>query len=222
MANINAIPMVPEAAALERWKVWTQYIVVTLLSVFFLYVTLTMYAKNEILYGTFVLVFTATFGFVFLSEKAYVWRYVFPGLVGVFVFVIFPIMYTLGLTFTNKSNLHLLSFAQSKAYFLQQAYVAEGSHDYPLTLLMDGDNTQLMLEDANGALYVSEQSLPMTHTEMIVVKLVPSDGVPNLPIAPDKTFFAQLNQLANIQLELPNGTLLVKSKIREYGEKYSL
>ena len=86
----------------------------------------TMYAKNEILYGTFVLVFTATFGFVFLSEKAYVWRYVFPGLVGVFVFVIFPIMYTLGLTFTNKSNLHLLSFAQSKAYFLQQAYVAEG------------------------------------------------------------------------------------------------
>ena len=87
---------------------------------------------------------------------------------------------------------------------------------------MDGDNTQLMLEDANGALYVSEQSLPMTHTEMIVVKLVPSDGVPNLPIAPDKTFFAQLNQLANIQLELPNGTLLVKSKIREYGEKYSL
>ncbi|MFT7418263.1 MAG: maltose/maltodextrin transport system permease protein [Reinekea sp.] len=222
MANINAIPMVPEAAALERWKVWTQYSVVTLLSVFFLYVTLTMYAKNEILYGTFVLVFTATFAFVFLSEKAYVWRYVFPGLVGVFVFVIFPIMYTLGLTFTNKSNLHLLSFAQSKAYFLQQTYVAEGSHDYPLTLLVDGDNTQLMLEDENGVLYISERSLPLTHTEMIVVKLVPTDGVPNLPIAPDKAFFTQLNQLANIQLELPNGTVLVKSKVREYGEKYSL
>ncbi|WP_320826486.1 maltose ABC transporter permease MalF [Reinekea sp.] len=222
MANVNAIPMVPEAAALERWKIWTQYSVVAVLTLFFLYVTLTMYAKSEFLYGTFVLLFTAIFAFVFLSDRAYVWRYVFPGLVGVFVFVIFPIMYTLGLTFTNKSNLHLLSFAQSKAFFLQQTYVAEGSHTYPLALYVDGDETQLTLEGENGTLFASAQTLSMTHLEPITVKLVAISAVPNLPEAPRRAFVDLRNQLTNIQLELPNGTLLVKSKLREYSESYSL
>jgi len=222
MANANAIPMVPEAAALERWKIWMQYSVVGVLSVFFLYVTLTMYAKGEILYGTIVLVFTGVFAFVFIAERAYVWRYVFPGLIGVFVFVIFPIMYTLGLTFTNKSNLHLLSFAQSKAYFLQQTYVADGSQSYSMSLFKDGSNTHIVLEDDDGNLYMTEESLPMTHLEPLVVDVNIILTEPELESAPRKAVIDLRGQLTNIQLKLPNDTVLVKSKLREYGEKYPL
>lgn len=222
MANVNAIPMVPEAAKQERWKAWMQYGVVSALTVFFLYITMLMYAQGEILYGTMVLVFTGVFAFVFMAERAYVWRYVFPGLVGVFVFVIFPIMYTLGLTFTNKSNLHLLSYAQSKAYFLQQTYVAEGSQSYDLSLYEQGDNYQIVLEDEEGGLYITEQAQPLTHSGQITVKLNSILVEPDLPAAERRAAITYRAELDNLQLELPDGTLLVKSKLREYGAKYPL
>lgn len=222
MANANAIPMVPEAATQERWKTWMQYGVVGALTVFFLYVTMLMYAQGEVLYGSMILVFSGLFAFIFLSDRAYVWRYVFPGLVGVFVFVIFPIMYTLGLTFTNKSNLHLLSFAQSKAYFLQQTYVAEGSQTYDLSLYEDGSNFYIVLEDESGNLFMTEEPQSLTHTEVVVAPLQSILVEPDLEAAERKATITYRNELTNLQLELPNGTVLVKSKLREYGEKYPL
>lgn len=222
MATVNAIPMVPEAAQQERWKMWTQYGVVGAMTVFFLYITMLMYGQGEVLYGTMLMVFTSLFAFIFLSDRAYVWRYVFPGLVGVFVFVIFPIMYTLGLTFTNKSNLHLLSFAQSKSYFLQQTYVAEGSMSYSLTIFEDGADYQLMLEDDNGQLYLTEEPLPLTHTEPMQASVVEILVEPELESAPRKAAIDFRNELSNLNLEKPDGRLLVKSKLREYGERYPL
>jgi len=222
MANANAIPMVPEAAKQERWKTWTQYGVVGALTVFFLYITMVMYAQGELLYGTMILIFTGVFAFVFLSDRAYVWRYIFPGLVGVVVFVIFPIMYTLGLTFTNKSNLHLLSFAQSKAYFLQQTYVAEGSHTYDLSIYEDGDKVHLVLEDPEGNLYMTDEPQSMDHVEDIIAPISAILVEPSLNEAPRKAAIDYRNQLDSLQLQLPNGTILVKSKLREYGEKYPL
>ncbi|MDX1342327.1 maltose ABC transporter permease MalF [Reinekea sp. G2M2-21] len=224
MANANAIPMVPEAATQARWKTWLQYAVVGSLTVFFLYITLVMYAQGEMLYGTMILVFTALFAFVFLSNRAYVWRYVFPGLVGVTVFVIFPIMYTLGLTFTNKSNLHLLSFAQSKAYFLQQTYVAEGSHKFDLDLYLDADSDGyfLALEDEAGNMYMTDEAVDMTHLEAIVVKASSILMEPALESAPRNATITYRNELSNVKIELPNGTVLAKSKLREYAEQYPL
>jgi maltose/maltodextrin transport system permease protein len=222
MANANAIPMVPEAATQERWKAWMQYGVVGLLTIFFLYITMMMYAQGEALYGTMVLIFTGIFSFVFLSNRAYVWRYVFPGLVGVFVFVIFPIMYTLGLTFTNKSNLHLLSFAQSKAYFLQQTFVAEGSQSYDLSLYEDGENFHLVLEGEDGSMYMTDESQPLTHLEAITVPVSTILAEPDLETAPRKAVITYRTELSNLQVELPGGKFLAKSKLRQYGEKFPL
>ena len=222
MANANAIPMVPEAAKQERWKTWLQYGVVGSMTLFFLYITMLMYAQGEVLYGTMILIFSGIFAFVFLSDRAYVWRYVFPGLVGVFVFVIFPIMYTLGLTFTNKSNLHLLSFAQSKAYFLQQTYVAEGSSTYDLSIYEDGDNVHLVLEDEAGNMFMTDESLDMMHLESKTASVSSILVEPDLEEAPRKAAITYRTELQNLQLQLPDGTSLVKSKLREYGEKYPL
>lgn len=222
MANANAIPMVPEAAAQQRWKLVVQYGVVSLLSIFFLYITFLMYAKGEMLFAGIMLIFTCAFAFVFTSNKAYVWRYIFPSLVGVSFFILLPIMYTLGLTFTNKSNLHLLAYSQAENYFLQQSYVAEGSTSFDLTIYEDGDLFRLGLEDNDGQLYMTSEALPLDNTEEIVVSLNQILAEPALEEAERKAIITYRQPLANIQLELPNGTLLIKSKLREYSEMYPL
>lgn len=222
MANPNAIPMVPVAAAQEKWKTWLQYGVVGALTIFFSYITLLMYAQGEVLYGSLIMVFTAIFTFVFLAERAYVWRYVFPGLVGVFAFVIFPIMYTLGLTFTNKSNLHLLSFEQAKSYFLQQTYIAEGAQSYEIGLYEDGSNYHVVLESEKGELFITEESQPMTHTESITAQMENILVEPDLPQAERRATITLRNELDNLNLILPDGTTLTKSKLREYSQNYKL
>lgn len=222
MANLNAIPMVPEATGQERWKTGVQYILVGTLTLFFSYVTLLMYAQGEVLYGSLIMVFTALFTFVFLSERAYVWRYVFPGLIGVFAFVIFPIMYTLGLTFTNKSNLHLLSFEQAKSYFLEQTYIADGALTYDITLYEDGSDYRIVLESENGDMYITEEPLAMTHAEPIRVDMTSILVEPDLPAAERRMTITLRNELNRLQLILPDGTVLAKSKLREFSQNYPL
>ncbi|EAR11199.1 maltose ABC transporter permease MalF [Reinekea blandensis] len=222
MANPNAIPMVPAAAAQEKWKTWLQYIIVGALTVFFSYVTLLMYAQGEVLYGSLIMVFTAVFTFIFLSERAYVWRYVFPGLIGVFAFVIFPIMYTLGLTFTNKSNLHLLSFDQAKSYFLDQTYIADGAQSYEIGLYEEGSAYRVVLESEQGTLFITENALPLTHVEPISERLTEIQSEPDLPQAERRATITYRNELDSLQLVLPDGTVLAKSKLREYSQNYPL
>jgi hypothetical protein len=55
--------------------------------------------------------------FIYLSESAYTFRYLFPGLLGFGIFVIFPIAYMVFLSFTKYSSQNLLTFNRSLGFF---------------------------------------------------------------------------------------------------------
>ncbi|MDN3647303.1 maltose ABC transporter permease MalF [Reinekea marina] len=222
MANANAIPMAPEMTAQERWKTVIQYGLVCTLSVFFLYITFLMYAQGEMLYAGIMLVFTCAFAFVFTSDRAYVWRYIFPSLVGVSFFIIMPILYTLGLTFTNKSNLHLLEYEQAKNYFLSQTYIAEGSESYGLKIYHQGDQFHLALVANDDQMFITQDPIGLDNSEAIKLPMVPINEEPALEEAPRKSVITYRQPLADIKLVLPNGTELAKSKLREYAEIHPL
>lgn len=226
MANANAIPMVPEATVQERWKTVTQYIVVSALAVLFLYFTFIMFANGEMLYAGLTLVFTMLFAYVFLATRAYVWRYVFPTLTGVAIFMIFPIMFTLGLTFTNKSNVHLLSHAQAESFFLRQTYIADGALSYDFTLYEANDGYIMVLQDEAGNTYQVQETLPLSTTQPLTEPMTVSAetvlALPDLPQAPRQAAIGFRLSLDQVSIEMPYGNALVRSRLTAFSERYSL
>jgi maltose/maltodextrin transport system permease protein len=89
---------------------------------------------------------------VFVSRKLYAHRYIFPAVAGMGVFVIFPLMYTVGIGFTNYSASNLLSFDQVKENLLGRTYQSEAvRYDYQLfqtergyVLYLDGAHQNLV------------------------------------------------------------------------------
>ena len=82
--------------------------------------------------------------YVYVSRAALAWRYLFPGVVGMLLFVAFPLLYTMWIGFTNYSSTHLLSQARVKAYLLEQT-VPDEEHSLEFTLHPDGGGLRLVL-----------------------------------------------------------------------------
>jgi hypothetical protein len=50
----------------------------------------------------------------FTNRKAYAWRYVYPGLAGMGLFVLFPLICTIAIAFTNYSSTNQLTFERAQ------------------------------------------------------------------------------------------------------------
>jgi len=85
-----------------------------------LYLILALYAQQEFVFAMLFLVLTASAVFVFVNKKLYAHRYIFPAVAGMGVFVIFPLMYTVGIGFTNYSASKGGMIAMTKS-FAQEA-----------------------------------------------------------------------------------------------------
>jgi maltose/maltodextrin transport system permease protein len=63
--------------------------------------------------------------YIYATSTSVAWKYLFPGVAGMLVFVAFPLLYTVQIGFTNYSSAHLLSFERARAYLLEQSLVDE-------------------------------------------------------------------------------------------------
>ena len=63
---------------------------------------------------------------VYGTAQSVAWKYLFPGMVGMLVFVAFPLLYTVQIGFTNYSSSNLLEEERARAYLLEQSVVDEG------------------------------------------------------------------------------------------------
>ena len=67
-----------------------------------LYVVVAMYATGQVILGTVTLAVVALATYVFGARRAYAARYLFPGLFGVALFIVLPLVYTC-LLYTSPS-----------------------------------------------------------------------------------------------------------------------
>src|SRR6185295_2073385 len=51
--------------------------------------------------------------FVFASRRAYTFRYLYPGLAAIALFIVLPLLYTVWIGFTNYSSKNLLTFERA-------------------------------------------------------------------------------------------------------------
>jgi hypothetical protein len=79
-----------------------------------LYLVFNIYTAGQPMWALGVLALCASGFFVYLANTGIAYRYLFPGLAAMAVFVAFPLLYTAQIGFTNYSSSNLLSEERAK------------------------------------------------------------------------------------------------------------
>jgi maltose/maltodextrin transport system permease protein len=112
-----------------------------------LYLNFIIYQTGATWVALAMLIVIGVGAFAYLSESAYTLRYLFPGLLGFGIFVIFPIAYMVFLSFTKYSSQNLLTYDRSLGLLLEETFAAgTGSYKYKL-YAQEGGEYILYIED---------------------------------------------------------------------------
>ena len=99
-----------------------------------LYLNFIVYQAGSSLIALTMLIVICVGAYVYLSDRGYTYRYLFPGFLGFGLFVIFPIAYMVFLSFTKYSSQNLLYFDRSLALLIQETFpVGNASYKYMMT-----------------------------------------------------------------------------------------
>jgi maltose/maltodextrin transport system permease protein len=134
--------MIPASSA--RTSHWLKWPLAILLGVVFLYFVFMIYSAGQAFYALGLLALGSAGFYVYLSNAAFAYRYLFPGLAGMAVFVAFPLFYTVNIGLTNYSSNNLLSQERATTYLLEQASPDE-NHTLAYTLHSEGDEFRIVL-----------------------------------------------------------------------------
>jgi maltose/maltodextrin transport system permease protein len=158
--------------------------------------------------------------YVYLARAALAWRYLFPGVVGMLLFVAFPLVYTMWIGFTNYSSTHLLSQARVKAYLLEQT-VPDEDHSLEFTLHPDGAGLRLVLapyEVASGAQRFISPPLKLKTDKAETATMAPlAAGQALAPPLSTREVLAHRDTLSALKLAMPDQRVLSYAGVHEFG-----
>lgn len=227
---MEVVPSVESYAGPKDKHTWLKWTIAALVAILNGYAAVMMYASGEWVFALLDLVVVSVGLYVFMNKKTYAHRYIFPGVAGMVVFIIFPLAYTIGIAFTNYSGSNLLSVEQARDYHLKKTYkVAGGEFDFTL---LGGDNGQfqlLLTQDdqsfisqpvslmTNKARELASREGRVQNTQQ-VVELQPFTGEAASKAAPIRAIVEHRTHLSDLDLVLPDGgTHLTLSSLRKFA-----
>ncbi|MDF4800667.1 maltose ABC transporter permease MalF, partial [Vibrio parahaemolyticus] len=134
----------PEASLPSSKKVFIKWSLLGTVGILNGYATILMYSRGEIAFALLTIILTALALFIFGSKKTYAHRYIYPGIAGMILFILFPLAYTIGLAFTNYSAKNQLSFDRAQSVLLDRTY--QSGDSYPFTLYNTEQGHQIVVE----------------------------------------------------------------------------
>lgn len=153
---------------------------------------------------------------VYATATSVAWRYLFPGIAGMLVFVAFPLLYTVQIGFTNYSSNNLLELERARAYLLDQT-VADEDHARPFTLHSEGGALRLKLAPPEGAAGEELVSPPLDAKAAGPLTMQPLGSTVLGPALPLREVIRHREQLAALQLKLPDGATIRYAGLHEFG-----
>ncbi|GMQ48302.1 maltose ABC transporter permease MalF [Vibrio sp. 10N] len=96
------------------------------------YATILMYSRGELAFALLTVILTALALYIFGSKKTYAHRYIYPGIAGMILFILFPLAYTVGLAFTNYSAKNQLSLDRTQSVLMQRTFQSGESYGFEL------------------------------------------------------------------------------------------
>ncbi|MGY3902076.1 maltose ABC transporter permease MalF [Aeromonas lusitana] len=232
---MEVVPSIESYAGPKSKHSWLKWTIAALVAILNGYAAVMMYASGEWVFALLDLVVVSVGLYVFMNKKTYAHRYIFPGVAGMVVFIIFPLAYTIGIAFTNYSGANLLSLEQARNFHLKKIYkVAGGEFDFTL-LGGDKGQYQLLLQQDDQS-FISQplhlqnnkaRTLAVREgsasNEPVVVQLQPLNGEATDQAAPIRAIVDHRNHLNALDLVLPDGSVhLTMSSLRKFAAQKPL
>ena len=210
-----------------------RHVLVALLAIPSFYLTFLLYRSGNVWIALALLVLTCLGVFIYLNPSASTFRYLFPGLVGFGIFVIFPLAYTVYIGFTKYSSQNLLDFERSAALLRNETFPNPNAASYKFKLYAQEDGTYLLyLEDekdpgrrfASETFELSPGVKPKTPPEPVKLNPLPQgDQVEGTPLG-----MVQINRgkllipMRARQFLLPDETLVAMAGLTNFGSRERL
>jgi maltose/maltodextrin transport system permease protein len=218
------------AGARRGWVAWS---VAGLVALAALFLAFNLIVAGQAPWAVGLLALAGAGLFVYLADVAFAYRYLFPGLAGIALTVLFPLLYTVQIGFTNYSSTNLLSQDRARAYLLEQT-MPDDARALAYTLHADGDEFRLVLSGPGIDAYAPDPTQPPVPADVRYVSPPLALRAASPPertamLAPDRASFhvgaplplAQVlrhrDVLMHLELELPEGARLRYLGVREFG-----
>jgi maltose/maltodextrin transport system permease protein len=177
------------------------------------YAAFLLYAMAEPMYGAMALALAALTAVVYFWRGASAWRFVFPGLAGILLFVLFPVVYTIWIGFTNYSSFNLLSYDRAVQVLMSNRTVNKDS-ELGFVVARDGDRYRLWFEEA--ALISPPLALDGTETAATL-----EAGTTPAELLERRDAIKLRDALQALELTRPDGSVIRNSGLRTFAEVIS-
>lgn len=181
-----------------------------------LYILTAVYVAGETLLAGALLATLAVAAWIYSSQRLYAYRYLFPGIAAVLIFVVFPILYTVSMSFSNASSRHLLSFERATQYFLDETYAGEG-RSLQFSLHAQGSGYQLRLQDEETGTAFVAGPLALDKPEPVKVRAQPAPAEAGSEPLPLRDVIRLQPALKALTLQMPDGRELRSTGLRSFG-----
>ncbi|CDT40985.1 Maltose transport system permease protein malF [Vibrio coralliirubri] len=176
------------------------------------YATILMYSRGELAFALLTVILTALALYIFGSKKTYAHRYIYPGIAGMILFILFPLAYTVGLAFTNYSAKNQLSLERTQTVLLDRSF--QSGESYPFTLYKTDDGHQIVVKDGDQLLATDVFSLEgMTATDMDLSAIESVQGEKEKI----KAIIQNRSAISGVDFHLPNGDDIRMSGLRKFA-----
>ena len=222
MAAVQTMQARQDAVAPGRWLLPAAGVAAALAS---LYAVMRVYAAGQTLLALTLLIITALALWTYTSARTNALRYLFPGVAAALIFVIFPMLYTVGIGFTNYSTQNLLDEPAARAVLLSEATPAPDSAR-AFTLHAKGDAYRLRVQQPDGTAWVTAQLKLGAVADSVAVPLLPQGAQPLGPALPLRDVVPLVPALRGLKLAMPdsaqNAAPLSLISLREFAQMLPL
>jgi len=192
-----------------------KFVALAIVALALLYVVWGLYLSGEPLFAIVVLALCVGIVTIFGFKRFYTVRFIFPAIAAVLIFIALPVIYTSYVGFTNYSARNLLTFDRVTSQFLRQISIDKATQR-PFFLVAGNDKYRVFLPGMNGETggFLS-QPLALDGSAATVTAAKVS-APPGKTLAFRDTIKLR-NQLAKINVLLPDGTSLSPSGLRNFA-----
>ncbi len=219
MANPNAIPLAPESASASPVSRYMHWFGVGLLGVALLWVALLMFINGDLVFAVGMTFLAGAATYIYLNPRIYVGRYVFPGLAAIGIFTLFPLLYSVYISFTNYGDGHMLTHERAQQFHLSRTFVDDGGV-YDFSLYPASDDEYRLVFNRDDDTFVSEpidlSRVGQGDRVEIGSEAADLDSLTSEPEAL-REVLANRSALQRVSVVLPHGTVLSYDGPRQFG-----
>ncbi|WP_298824939.1 maltose ABC transporter permease MalF [uncultured Piscinibacter sp.] len=209
------MPSTPTSPTPNRWLGPALFALVIVAA---LYLVVAVYATGEVLLAGTLLLISALAVWIYTAKSTYAFRYLFPGIAAAIIFVVFPMLYTITIGFSNYSSRNLLEFERAEGYFLSETFRAEGSSfEFSLHPAAGEFRGRLVDAESGKAFQFGPLALVADRRLEVAAEPEPENAAPLPEPVTLKELIGHQKALKALTVVLPDGRKVGMAGLREFA-----